>query len=595
MRRSEQLTFAELNERANQVAHYLRRLGVGAESLVGLCLERSVAQVVGLLGIMKAGGAYVPLEPGNPAARLQYELQDAGVQVLLTDAETEQRGLWSELGAAMQVVRVAEISGPAGEAGLENLEIEVAGEQLAYVIYTSGTTGKPKGTLLTQSGVWNLRAALAERVYAGWAELGPLRVGLNAPLGFDGSVKQWLQLLEGHTLVLIPEAVRSEAEGLCRYLEEQQVAVVDSTPGQLEVLLGAGLEQVPSLVGVLVGGEAIGAELWQRLSASERVRYYNLYGPTECTVDATAAALGAVRGSVPVLGRPLGNVRVYVLDREQQAVGVGVKGELYIGGAGVGRGYLGQASLTAEKYVPDALSGAVGERLYRTGDEVRWNERGELEYVGRLDGQVKLRGNRIELGEIEGELESHAGVGAAVVQVQADGVGGAPQLVAYVQRARGWEVAGGSRTGAGRAWGSEGEYRLPNELAVVQMNRNETAYLYHEIFEKESYVRHGVQLPAGAVVFDVGANIGLFTLYVRERCAGARIYAFEPIGRDLRAAGGERAAAWAGAGESVWVRVGSAGGAAAVQLLPALHDDVGSAGVCGREWGSGGDQAVSGE
>ena len=467
----ETVSYGELNERANQLGHYLRGLGVGPEQVVGLCLERGVGQVLGLLGVLKAGGAYLPLEASYPEARLRYMLEEAGVQVVLTEAKVAERvpqGEW-------RVVRVAEEWERIGQESRAEPEPVVSGENLAYVLYTSGTTGRPKGVMIRQSAVVNLWRALAARVYGeesgGQRRQRPRRVSVNAPLSFDASVKQWVRLLSGDRLCVVPEAVRGDGEQLLEYLSEAGVEVLDCTPGQLRLLVGAGLlgsEWQPELV--LVGGEALEEQLWQELSAHSGrrgVQYYNVYGPTECTVDASCAA---VSGAQPVLGRVLGNVRAYVLDEWGEVAATGVRGELYLGGAGVARGYLGQAALTAERFVPDGLSGRYGERLYRTGDECRYEGSGELVYAGRVDEQVKVRGYRIEMGEIAAVLEEHEGVAEAVVVVREAGPGD-ERLVGYVV-GRGAVQRGGVR-----------RHRLANGLAVAEQNRNETEYMYGEVLD----------------------------------------------------------------------------------------------------------------
>ena len=415
----DQVSFAELNERANQLGRYLRDRGVGPEVRVALCVERSVEMVVGLLGILKAGGAYVPLDPSSPQERLRFLVADAGVQLVLT--QEKHRKLFGD----KQVLSLDGEWKDIEKQSRENFANGVAGENLAYVIYTSGSTGLPKGVLVEQRGVLNLHAALQERIYRG--ELRDrARVGMNGAIVFDGSVKQLVQLLSGATMVIVQEWEHRDVRELKRLVREAAVEVLDCTPSQLQLLLA---ESVPGLKLVLVGGEAIGTALWERLSNSDTERYYNLYGPTECTVD---AVVSEVQGDVAqVIGRPLGNVQVYVLDVEQKLAPVGVSGELYIGGAGVARGYLGRAEMTAEKFVPHPFSSEAGARLYRTGDVVRCLADGNLEYLGRADQQVKIRGYRIELGEIEAVLSEHAGVSQAVVLARAT-ANGEQQLVAYV-------------------------------------------------------------------------------------------------------------------------------------------------------------------
>ncbi|HEX8437261.1 amino acid adenylation domain-containing protein, partial [Archangium sp.] len=422
---SVRLTFRELDARANQVAHRLRRMGVGPDERVGLCVERSVELVVGLWGILKAGGAYVPLDPGYPPERLRYMLEDSGAGVVVT-AGAAAEGLVGpgkrllRLDAEAEALRGEPTSPVPGGAGPEHL---------AYAIYTSGSTGRPKAVMVRQRAVANLVEALHRAVYA---PMGPgQRVSVNGSVSFDTSVKQLFQLLRGHTLDVTPESVRFDGEALREYLEHQRVDVFDCTPSQLQLLVETGwLEEATRPVTLLIGGEAISETLWRRLAASRAVRGFNVYGPTECTVDATVCPITAEQAR-PVLGRPIDNVRLYVLDRHGQPVGVGVAGELYIGGAGLARGYLGRPDATAERFVPDPFGGQPGARLYRTGDRARWLVDGTVEFLGRVDFQVKLRGHRIELGEVEAALREQPSVREAVALVREYGPGD-QRLVAYV-------------------------------------------------------------------------------------------------------------------------------------------------------------------
>ncbi|HEY6803101.1 MAG TPA: amino acid adenylation domain-containing protein, partial [Pyrinomonadaceae bacterium] len=523
----EQLSYRELNERANQVAHYLRELGVGPEVVVGLCVERSVEMMVGLLGVLKAGGVYLPLEPANPIARIAYMLSDAGAKVLLTQRQLVER--FGELKVATVCLDEESVA-PRGSGWSSypttNLSNAVSPENLVYIIYTSGSTGQPKGVMVRHSAMVNLHAALHSSIYSHLPS--SLRLSVNAPLSFDASVKQVIQLLSGHTIVPVPEDVRLDAVELLAWLRKKKVEVLDCTPGQLRLLLAAGLEvagdsfqhrdaenaetQRNSLRALLIGGEAIDAALWERLSELAEIRSYNLYGPTECTVDATVELITA---GPPTLGKPLQNTQVYVLGAEQELLPIGVAGELYLGGAGVARGYLKQPELSAQRFVPHPYE--AGARLYRTGDLVRWNNKGELEYLGRADDQVKIRGNRLELGEVEAAIAEHESVRECVVVAREDEPGN-KRLVAYVIARQLREAENG-----------HGRFTVGDGLSVAHHNRNETEYLYHEIFEKQSYVRHGVTLPGARCVFDVGANIGMFTLFAAQHAPQARIYAFEPL------------------------------------------------------------------
>jgi len=441
----ERLTFRELDERAGRLAQALRRQGVGPESRVGVCLPRSADALVAIFGVLKAGGAFLPLDPNAPEKRLAAILGEAGATVLLTREDLRAAlpaGRFATICLDTQAGEIAALPGGAPDT-------EGAAGSLAYVLYTSGSTGRPKGVMVEHRSVVHLLAALQEAVYRGAG--GPLRVSLNAPLFFDASVKQWVQLLAGHALIVVPEEVRTDAARLLAFLRASRVQVLDCTPSQLGHLVAAGLlteDPEGMLERVLVGGEDLPRALWSVLAAAaagpgRRPAFFNVYGPTECTVDATAVAVRAESSRPlpgrPVLGHPIANVRIHLLDAAWSAVPLGSAGELCIGGYGVSRGYLGRPAQTAERFVPDPWPGprapAGGERLYRTGDLARRLPDGSLEMLGRIDRQVKVRGFRIELGEIEAVLGEHPEVRQTAVLLRAHepghGPGAEPRLVAY--------------------------------------------------------------------------------------------------------------------------------------------------------------------
>jgi amino acid adenylation domain-containing protein len=423
----ERLSYAELNTRANRLAHFLLTQGVGPDQLVGICVMPSAEMLVGILGILKAGGAYVPMDPAYPAGRLAFMVEDSGVDIVLTNTEASLPEADS--------IRVLELNrqwGLIAEHSAENPAESLSGTNLAYMIYTSGSTGQPKGVLIEHRSVVNLMGALQVRVYGGIAER-PLRHCLSTSISFDASVDDWISLTWGHELHVVADEMRSDTAELLEYLSRESIDTLDCAPSQLGLLLESGLLDRPWVPGLIrVGGEAIEPRMWQRLATSERTRAFNLYGPTECTVEALTAEIGA-DGADPVIGRPLANCRSYVLDEHGNPVPRGAVGEIWIGGDGLARGYHRRPELTAEKFCVLALPGLAPQRLYRTGDYGRHLADGSVSYLGRRDGLVKLRGFTIELGEVENAIASMPGVRGTVVLVREDAPGD-PRLVAYVRR-----------------------------------------------------------------------------------------------------------------------------------------------------------------
>ncbi|WP_411372999.1 non-ribosomal peptide synthetase [Burkholderia pseudomallei] len=405
----ETLSYTDLDARANRLAHYLRGQGVGPDTRVGLALGRGVEMMTGLLAILKAGGAYVPLDPGYASERLRAILDDSRPAIVLADAAGR-----TALDALAGAPPIADLHADASRwSALPSTPPRVEGltpRHLAYVIYTSGSTGQPKGVMVEHASVVNLWRALDEAIYR--AHPSARRVSLNASIAFDSLVKQWVQLLSGRTLVVVPEPVRFDGRRLLDAIGRDRIDVFDCTPSQLALIEGArGPEDEAYPQVTLVGGEAIGEGMWSELASVSSRTYYNVYGPTECTVDATLARITAEHA--PHIGGPLANVRAYVLNERLSPAPVGVRGELYIGGAGVARGYLNRPELTRERFIDDPF--VAGGRLYRTGDLARWRTDGRLEYLGRNDFQVKIRGFRIELGEIEAQLAKVTGVREVVV------------------------------------------------------------------------------------------------------------------------------------------------------------------------------------
>jgi amino acid adenylation domain-containing protein len=423
------LSYAELNRRANRMGSYLRNLGVGLEFKVGVYLERTERLVEAMLAIMKAGGVYVPLDPNYPGDRLSYMVEDAGMKLLITDGSAPAAAFANDLRVVHLDTDRAEIEKePCG-----NLPVAVSEKNLAYVMYTSGSTGKPKGVLIEHRGMFNHLRAKVSDLQLTSADT----VAETAPSSFDISVWQILAvLLVGGRVHIVADDIARDGALLLEEVDRAGVTVIETVPALLRVMLAE--EARPPLAALrwmISNAEALPAELceaWMR--EYPRIPLLNAYGPTECSDDiAHFEVRGSFAKEMPYapLGLPLMNTTIYVLDKEMELVPASVAGELYIGGAGVGRGYWNRGGLTAEKFVPNPFSETGGDRLYRTGDVVRWRKNRNLEFVGRVDHQVKLRGFRIELGEIEAVLQEHPEVGQALVVVQ-EAASGENQLVAYV-------------------------------------------------------------------------------------------------------------------------------------------------------------------
>jgi surfactin family lipopeptide synthetase A len=417
----EQLTYRELNRRANQLAHYLQHLGVGPDVLVGICVERSLGMVVGLLGILKAGGAYVPLDPGFPSERIAFMLEDAKAPVLVT-----QQYLTTQLPKHGAKVVCLDTDKMVLEQQSEtNLLPTATSTNLAYVIYTSGSTGRPKGVQIIHRAVVNFLLSMREQPGL-WEEDTLLAI---TTLSFDiAALELFLPLVVGARVIVAGRDVVADGTALMETLTRTRTTVMQATPVTWRILLAAGWQGNRHLK-ILCGGEALPLELAQQL-LPKAASLWNLYGPTETTIWSSVREIEPGEESISI-GRPIANTQIHLLDAHLQPVPVGVPGELYIGGDGLARGYLNRPELTAERFIPHPFSDEPGACLYRTGDLARYCSDGSIEHLGRIDFQVKIRGFRIELGEIEAVLNQHPAVRQAVV-VARENVPGDKRLVAYV-------------------------------------------------------------------------------------------------------------------------------------------------------------------
>ncbi|MEV7506671.1 amino acid adenylation domain-containing protein [Streptomyces sp. NPDC091201] len=424
------LTYAELDARANRLAHALTASGAGPEDLVALALPRSADSLVALLAVLKAGAAFLPLDAEYPRDRLAHMLADARPKAVLTGPGWPLPDLLRAPGSPDGPVVLDVREQHRTDRPAEAPAVSVHPDGAAYVIYTSGSTGRPKGVVVRHRGLANLLAFHRAETIAAARHAHPegrFRFAQTASLSFDTALEALLWMVAGHELHLLDDDVRRDAEAIVRYAEDTGTHVLDVTPGQAERLVEEGLlDRCPPAL-LMVGGEALGQTLWASLADAPGTVVLNMYGPTECTVDALHHRLGG--DPRPLIGRPLPNLRAHVLDTGLRPVPPGVPGELYLSGAGLARGYLGRPALTAERFVADPF--AAGERMYRTGDLARRRPDGTVEYLGRTDHQVKVRGFRIEPGEIETVIAAHPGVLQAAVLPHHDPAAGT-RLAAYV-------------------------------------------------------------------------------------------------------------------------------------------------------------------
>ncbi len=407
---NEKLTYANLNKKANQIARLLRSRGVKADSIVGIMVERSAEMITGIMSIIKAGGAYLPIDPEYPTDRIEYMLKDSKADILLTQTHLANKGDFG-----IEFIDLEDDSIYMGDtSNLENINVP---NNLVYTIYTSGSTGKPKGVMVEHKNLVNLVYGLKERIYK---ENKNLKVSMVSPYVFDASVKQiFPSLLLGHTLCIIPEDTRLDANKLFEYYTNNSIDIADGTPTHLKMLIALDKQAVD--IGIkqfVIGGEALSTELVEEYYSryNKNCIINNAYSSTECCDVTTILPVTSnmeIKTPIVPIGYPISNARIYIVDSYNKAVPVGVLGELCISGAGVTRGYLNREELTSEKFVDNPYD--MTQKMYKTGDLVRWLSDGNIEFIGRIDHQVKVRGYRIELGEIEARLLSYEGIEETIV------------------------------------------------------------------------------------------------------------------------------------------------------------------------------------
>ncbi|MGE5340127.1 MAG: amino acid adenylation domain-containing protein [Candidatus Omnitrophota bacterium] len=530
-----QLTYHELNEQSNRLAYELIQKGVQPDTIIGIKIERSIEMIIGILGILKAGGAYLPIDPDYPQERIDYMLKDSGASLLLTGDNEEN---WNYVGADPRVCPNLTCfeKTPGAHTGAPlyvSLPPATGNRQpatsLAYVIYTSGTTGQPKGALIEHGNV--VRLLFNDKFQFDFSDRDVWT--LFHSYCFDFSVwEMYGALLYGGKLQIVSKMMAMDAVRFLGLLSREAVSVLNQTPQAFYHLINIDLSSAHKLYlkYVIFGGEALNPlklKDWQQ--KYPQTRLINMFGITETTVHVTYKEIHPtdIELNISNIGQPIPTLSTYILDNHLKPVPLGVTGEIVVGGAGVSRGYLNRVELTQEKFIDNPYK--TGDHMYRSGDMGRFLENGDMEYLGRIDHQVKIRGFRIELGEIENRLLAHPAVKEAVVDARTDSTGDT-LLVAYPipNETVAFTVCRLLEIERNKLAGGIHYFELPNGMPVFYLNRNEIEFMYREIFEESAYLKYGIVLEKGACIFDIGANIGLFSLFVNRLCQDARIYCFEP-------------------------------------------------------------------
>lgn len=521
------LTYQELDFRSNQLASYLQSHNIGVGNLVGLMVGRSIDMIIGIIGVLKSGAGYIPIDPNLPEQRIRYMLEESRASFLFTEAFNIDN--YSSFIPVMDICdsEILEYSD-------SSPEVLLKGDDIAYCIFTSGSSGKPKGVLMSHGSVLNLVNGLEETVYRN--QKNDVRVSLLASFAFDASVQQIFgSLLLGHSLYITDEVSRKDGRALLHFYNIHQITISDGTPTHLRLLLNSveNEDELLHLKAWILAGERLKKQLVLQFHEvfGTNTNLFNFYGPTETCVDSTYFKIIPSEldkyATIPI-GKPLPNERAYVTDQYGKLVLPGVIGELCIAGSGLAECYVGNQELTSKSFLRNWLEWE--DCIYKTGDLVRWLPDGNLEFHGRLDDQVKLRGFRIELKEIAETITSHKGVNDTVVLLNGENEID-KKLSAYIvpNSKSAYTVKQALLNDSIVAEQSMELIEMENGVSMYFYNRSEAEVLYTEIFENKTYYKHGIKIPKNAIIVDVGANVGSFSIFSMITFDHPKVYAFEPV------------------------------------------------------------------
>lgn len=520
------LTYRQLNEKANQLAQLLRNKGIKSDDIIALLMGRSAEMIIGILGVLKAGGGYLPIDPDYPEERTKFMLEDSQAKILLTAKIPSEKMIVDR-----EIIDLENEGIFQNDNHHKNTHDITAPANVCYIIYTSGTTGNPKGVLVEHRNVVRL---MFNDDFLFEFDRTDVWTMFHSYC-FDFSVwEMYGALLYGGKLLVIPKMVPRDPGRYLEILREEQVTVLNQTPSGFSNLVNEELqshEKKLALKYIIFGGEALNPVILKEWKARyPETKFINMYGITETTVHVTYKEITTAEMQMDSssIGKPIPTLGTYIMGPDRGLLPMGAPGEIWVGGEGVARGYLNRPELTGEKFVQNLYK--PGEKLYRTGDQARLLENGEMEYAGRMDNQVKIRAHRIELGEVEHQLMKFPPIKDVVVLACEDS-NGEQQLAAYVvpQPESCFTIHRLLKMEKQGILKNHQYYDLPNGMTTFYLNRAETDFMYREIFEKSSYTKYGITLEDGACVFDVGANVGIFSLFVHRGCKNAKIFAFEPI------------------------------------------------------------------